>query len=186
MGFLKTRRDPPWCRCTVVHGLPNPDTVPIPELPAGRKPWVNPYPCYSLHSLFPATCCCPQGNLKISAIFCPMLHPVPLRQFIVIALPVPSRCKSCSSHVSTAHFRLHRFLNHFCSLVQVDSPICQCCRRVNETVEHIIMSCQVHAEARRALGWATGRDTHSLRKLLSNPGTMPHLLDYVAATWRFT
>ena len=34
------------------------------------------------------------------------------------ALPVPSRYKSCSSHVSTAHFRLRRFLDHFCSLVQ--------------------------------------------------------------------
>ena len=171
--------------CAVGHGLPNPDTIPVPELPAGQKPQVNLYPCYYPPSLLPAACCCPQGNLKISAIFCPLLHPVPLLRFVVIAIPVPSRCRSCSSHVSTAHYRLHGLLDHFCSLVQADSPICQCCRRANETVEHFIMFCQAHAEARRALGWATGRDTHSLRKLLSDPGTMPHLLDYVAATGRF-
>jgi hypothetical protein len=33
-----------------VHGLPSPDTVPVPELPVAQKPRVYPYPCYSLGS----------------------------------------------------------------------------------------------------------------------------------------
>ena len=30
----------------------NPDTEPIPELPAGRKPQVYPNPCYSLNLIY--------------------------------------------------------------------------------------------------------------------------------------
>ena len=38
----------PWYGCTVVHGFPGANTVPVPELPVAPKPRVYPYPCYSL------------------------------------------------------------------------------------------------------------------------------------------
>ena len=81
------------------------------------------------------------------------------------------------------HIALNVHLNR---IGKMDSPTCPCCRRANEAVENFIMFCQAHAEAQRALGWVASRDAHSLKKLLSNPGTIPHLLDFVMATGRFT
>jgi hypothetical protein len=95
---------------------------------------------------------------------------------------MPKYRSSMLVQLRTGRVALNAHLNR---IGKADSPTCQCCRRADETVEHFVLHCPAHAQARRLLAQKAGRDAHSLRKLLSNPNTIPHLLDYVAATKRF-
>ena len=83
-----------------------------------------------------------------------------------------------SGHAPTAQ-HLHR-------LGKADSPICPCCNRHKETVDHLLLFCPAHRAARQAMVSAGGRDTTIKSKLLSKPTLMRHLFQYIARTnrWR--
>ena len=57
----------------------------------------------------------PPQNGTISCLPVAPISPEAIRS---AAVPVLSRYKTFSSHVNTANFRLRRFVDHFCSLVQ--------------------------------------------------------------------
>ncbi|KAJ7159412.1 hypothetical protein C8R46DRAFT_831567, partial [Mycena filopes] len=68
---------------------------------------------------------------------------------------------------------------------KAESPLCPCCRQFEETVEHYILRCPAHADARRELVRAGGPRTRVLTKLLSSPELYPHLFQYLSRTGRF-
>ena len=74
--------------------------------------------CFSPPSSLSAACCRPQIHLKIGTITCPPVAPISPEAIRSTAVPVLSSYKTCSSYVNTANFRLRRFVDHFCSLIQ--------------------------------------------------------------------
>ena len=75
---------------------------------------------------------------------------------------------------------------HLHRLGKADSPVCPCCNRHEETVDHLLLFCPAHRLARQAMVLEGGHDTMIKSKLLSKPTLMRHLFRYIARTnrWR--
>ena len=95
---------------------------------------------------------------------------------------MPKHQSATLVQLRTGHIALGKHLHR---IGKADTPVCPCCRREDETVLYFLLRCPAHAIARRALTQSVGRDASYIRKLLSNPGTIPHTLEYVGATRRF-
>ncbi|KAJ7032161.1 hypothetical protein C8F04DRAFT_959286, partial [Mycena alexandri] len=74
---------------------------------------------------------------------------------------------------------------HLHKINKADSPLCPGCRQADETVEHYLLRCPAHADARRELVRAGGPRTRVLTKLLRIPELFPHLFRYLGRTGRF-
>ena len=105
-----------------------------------------------------------------------------LMSFRKIVKDMPKHQSATLVQLRTGHIALSKHLHR---IGKADTPVCPCCRREEETVIHFLLRCPAHAIARRALFRSVGRDASYVRKLLSNPGTIPHTLEYVGATKRF-
>ena len=74
---------------------------------------------------------------------------------------------------------------HLHKLKAIDSPICQACNNAYETVKHYLMDCPATQGYRRALVWAVGRESRSLKTLLSHKDAIRPLFKFIARTGRF-
>ncbi|KAJ3874759.1 hypothetical protein F5051DRAFT_314507, partial [Lentinula edodes] len=86
----------------------------------------------------------------------------------------------------TGHVPLN---SHLHRIGKADSPNCPHCNaagRANiETVKHYITECPAYRKERFRLRQKLGRQTRSLRHLLSDKKCTPHLLRYIGGTKRF-
>ncbi|KAF8578136.1 hypothetical protein K439DRAFT_1362936 [Ramaria rubella] len=83
--------------------------------------------------------------------------------------------------LQTGHIPLAKYLHH---IHKLPSPLCPICHTVEETVFHFIMRCPGYSHQHTALRLKLSRDAFTLSKLLSEPNTVPHLIQYVYATGR--
>ncbi|KAJ7142365.1 hypothetical protein C8R44DRAFT_603596 [Mycena epipterygia] len=82
----------------------------------------------------------------------------------------------CSQHIPlTKH--LHR-------LNKLPSSTCPCCDGADETINHFLHFCPAHAAACRALH-SVSRIAHYSKHLLTDPGLLPDLFQYIQRTGRF-
>ncbi|KAJ3804320.1 hypothetical protein F5876DRAFT_53542, partial [Lentinula aff. lateritia] len=86
----------------------------------------------------------------------------------------------------TGHVPLN---SHLHRIGEADSPNCPHCdtagRATIETVKHYITECPAYRKERFCLRQKLGRQTRSLRHLLSDKKCTPHLLRYIGGTKRF-
>ncbi|KLO03722.1 hypothetical protein SCHPADRAFT_805241, partial [Schizopora paradoxa] len=79
------------------------------------------------------------------------------------------------------HVPLNGYLHR---ITRVDSPLCSHCN-VPETVEHLLLQCRQHVEARERLRRVHSTGSLNLRRLLAPGKKTGALLDFLRATRRF-
>ncbi|KAJ7158439.1 hypothetical protein C8R46DRAFT_836987, partial [Mycena filopes] len=82
----------------------------------------------------------------------------------------------------TGHIPLAKHLH---KIQKAESPVCPCCRQADESVEHYLVHCPAHNDARRELYRTGGRNARVMSKLMGQPELLPHLFRYLARTGRF-
>jgi len=82
----------------------------------------------------------------------------------------------------TGHIPLRKHLHR---IGRISSPMCPTCPSQRETVHHLLMTCPAYTEERRQLESSIGRSSKSMKTLLTNPKTFPHLFRYISTTRRF-
>ncbi|CAK5265676.1 unnamed protein product [Mycena citricolor] len=102
--------------------------------------------------------------------------------FLALVSESPRKLVSVLFQLRSGHSILAR---HLYKIGRAASPICPCCNRDDETVAHYLLRCPAHHNARRELHRCVGRNARSIKALLSDPNTVPHLLRFVLRTRRF-
>ena len=92
---------------------------------------------------------------------------------------LPKKHIALLMQLRTGHIPLNR---HLFNIHRVDSPLCPCCRRFDETVAHFLLFCPAHEHARRIMHNAIGRDAGNLKKIINTPDYLRHLFRFVAST----
>jgi ribonuclease HI len=103
------------------------------------------------------------------------------RQYMQLITKLPKKHAAILIQLRTGHIGLNAHLNR---IRRTDSPLCPCCRRQDETVEHFLLHCPAHHAARSTLTDRTGPDSRNIKKLLAKPEYLPHLFRFIAATER--
>ncbi|KAF8574090.1 hypothetical protein K439DRAFT_1373501, partial [Ramaria rubella] len=85
------------------------------------------------------------------------------------------------TQLRTGHVGLNVFLK---KIKAVDSALCSTCH-LPETVAHYLLHCCRYGTHRRRLRCSTGKASHSLQHLLSDPKIIVHTLRYIEDTNRF-
>jgi hypothetical protein len=106
----------------------------------------------------------------------------PSNKYLKLIANLPWKLASILSQLRTGHTLLAKHLHH---IGKVDSPICPECQQGEETLQHFMLHCTAHREARRILCNGTGGRNIDITKLLTTPNTLPALFKYVAATRQF-
>lgn len=96
----------------------------------------------------------------------------PSDKYIKQILSLPWKLASILSQLRTYHASLAKHLHY---ITKVDSPICTECEQSKETVQHFMLHCTVHWEARQALHNSTGGRNIDITKLLMMSKTLPAL-----------
>lgn len=74
---------------------------------------------------------------------------------------------------------------HLYRLKTIDSPGCKACKNAHETVKHYLLDCPATERYRAGLVKALGRESRSIRTLLSHPDALKPLMEYIGKTGRF-
>jgi hypothetical protein len=102
--------------------------------------------------------------------------------YIIMADHLPHSLAMLLLQLRTGHIPLARHLH---KIKKADLPLCPCCRLADKTVEHYLIHCPAHRDARRELVRAGGLQTQILTKLLGSPKLIPHLFRFLGCTSRF-
>jgi hypothetical protein len=100
-------------------------------------------------------------------------------KYLQLITPLPRKLVSILTQLRTGHVRLAKHLH---CLGKYDSPKCPACQQSNETIQHLILPCPAHKEARQALQNTTGGRSIDLTKLFTTKKTLHTLFTFVAAT----
>ncbi|KAJ3754818.1 hypothetical protein EV360DRAFT_23340, partial [Lentinula raphanica] len=73
---------------------------------------------------------------------------------------------------------------HLHRIGKVDSPLCPCCKREEETAEHFLLHCPAHRGARSRLRAGVGRRMMSMEGLLDNRDSFEALFSFINDTQR--
>lgn len=92
---------------------------------------------------------------------------------------LPRKLVSILTQLRTGHAPLAKHLHY---IGKIDSPECPTCQQSNKTVQHFLLHCPVHRDARQALCRATGGRDINLTKLFTTSKTLRALFIYVANT----
>jgi ribonuclease HI len=106
----------------------------------------------------------------------------PSNKYLKLIANLPRKLASILSQLRTGHTPLAKHLHR---IGKVDSPICPECQQGEETLQHFMLHCAAHREARQILCNSTGGRNIDITKLLTTPNTLPALFKYVATTGRF-
>jgi hypothetical protein len=103
----------------------------------------------------------------------------PLGKYVQLITPLPRKLASILTQLRTGHTPLAKHLHH---LGKNDSPKCPACQQNDKTIQHLILHCPAHREARQTLRNATGGRNINLTKLFTTKKTLCVLFMFVAAT----
>jgi ribonuclease HI len=106
----------------------------------------------------------------------------PSKKYLTLVTPLPRKAASILTQLRTGHAPLAKHLHR---IGKADSPICPTCRQNDESVQHYILHCTTHHQARQKLRHDTGGRDIKIKELLSRPKTMRALFQFVATTQRF-
>jgi hypothetical protein len=74
---------------------------------------------------------------------------------------------------------------HLYRIGSVDSALCPRCHAEPETAKHVLMHCCFYSDARRTLRAKARYSAFSFRRLLSEPKTITHAINFLKSTKRF-
>ena len=106
----------------------------------------------------------------------------PSNAYIKLITNLPRRLASILTQLRTGHAPLAKHLHR---IKKRDSPICPACLQRPETVQHFLLHCPAHKDARQALRNSTGGRNIDIKKLFTRPNMLQALFKYVADTGRF-
>ena len=102
-------------------------------------------------------------------------------KYVQLITPLPRKLASILTQLRTGHVPLAKHLHH---IGKNDSPKCPACQQRDETVQHFLLHCPAHEEARQALRNTTGGRNIDLTKLFTTKKTLRALFTFVATTGR--
>ena len=106
----------------------------------------------------------------------------PSKAYIKLIANLPRQLVSTLTHLRTGHAPLAKHLHR---IKKGDSPICPACLQRPETIQHLLLHCPAHWEARQALRNNTGGRNIDIKKLLITPNTLKHVFKFIMDTRRF-
>ena len=106
----------------------------------------------------------------------------PSKAYIKLIANLPRWLASTLTQLRTGHAPLAKHLHW---IKKGDSPICTACLQRPETVQHLLLHCPAHWEARQALQNNTRGRNIDIKKLLTTPNTLKHMLKFITNTGRF-
>lgn len=104
------------------------------------------------------------------------------KAYCKLAERLPRRSASLLIQLRTEHVPLQTYLHR---IKRADSPICEQCGIMPETVHRYLRECPAYEEQRKRLDGNAGEAVTQLRTLLNAPRMMKHLFRYVHNTRRF-
>jgi hypothetical protein len=102
----------------------------------------------------------------------PVLHPnCTVKQ---VHQPHHNPTEKASQHTVAGHTPLAKHLHH---IGKADSPICPACQQGKQTVQHFMLHCTAHQEARLRQGLCNsiGGRNINITKFTTTPNTLPAL-----------
>ena len=106
----------------------------------------------------------------------------PSDKYIKLITNLLRKLASILTQLRTGHAPLAKHLHR---IGKSDSLICPVCQQGEESVQHFILHCPAHQEARQRLCTTTGRRDVNITKLLTTPRALHALFKFVAKTGRF-
>ncbi|KAI0722061.1 hypothetical protein C8Q72DRAFT_787603 [Fomitopsis betulina] len=107
---------------------------------------------------------------------------MPSKAYCKLAERLPRHQASILIQLCTEHVLLQKYLHR---IKKADSPICEQCSMVPETVYHYLHECLVYEEQREQLDGDAGEAAMQLQTLLNTPRMMKHLFQYIHSTRQF-
>ena len=105
-----------------------------------------------------------------------------IKKYLMLIAPLSRKAASILSQLRTGHVPLAKHLHH---IGKINSLTCPACTQSKESVQHYILHCPVHHQARQQLHNATGWRDINIKKLFSGLKTMQALFQFVTATQHF-
>ena len=106
---------------------------------------------------------------------------VPSNKFIKLISPLPRRSASVITQIKTRHFPL---VNYLFRISKTPSPICPICQQELDSIEHFILHCPAHHNAREKLRYNTGGRDINISQLLTRDKLLNALIKFIAETGR--
>ena len=102
-------------------------------------------------------------------------------KFATLTSNLPRRHASILIQPRTGHAPLN---HHFAQIQKINSPSCQGCGTLSETVYHYLLICVAYRLARRRLELDIGRQRMRIEHLLTNNKSLPHFFHFLNRTKR--
>jgi zinc-binding in reverse transcriptase len=90
----------------------------------------------------------------------------PSDKFIKLTTKLPKKLSTILTQLRTGHAPLAKHLHR---IKKADSPICPACLQNSETIQHFMLHCPAHQEARQRLRNNTGGRDINIAKLFTSP-----------------
>jgi hypothetical protein len=103
-------------------------------------------------------------------------------KYPMLITPLPRKMASILTQMRTGHVPLAKHLHH---IGKANSPTCPACQQHKEMIEHLLLHCLAHQDARQALRSKVEGRNIIIAKLLTMPKTLQLLFCFIAATRRF-
>lgn len=100
-------------------------------------------------------------------------------KYIQLITPLPRKLVSILMQLRTGHVQLAKHLH---CIGKIDSPKCPACQQRDKTVQHYLLHCPTHGEARQTLWNTTGGRDIDLMKLFTTRKMLRALFTFVATT----
>ena len=101
--------------------------------------------------------------------------------YIKLTSKLPRKHTSILTQLRTGHIPLAKHLHR---IGKCDSPICPDCLWSSESVQHFMLHCPAHQEARQRLRNKTGDRNIDITEIFTKPDKLQALFKYVAETGR--
>jgi ribonuclease HI len=106
---------------------------------------------------------------------------LPSPSYLKLIANLPRKHAAILFQLRTGHAPLAK---HLYRLQKAETPTCPSCRMYDDTVDHFLLFCPAHDEARRLMLHEGGLDTQHKSRLLSQARLLPHLFRFIARSGR--
>jgi hypothetical protein len=102
--------------------------------------------------------------------------------YLTMTTPLPRKAVSILTQIRMGHALLAKHLHH---IGKADSPTCPACQQHDKTIEHLILHCPAHHDARQTLHNKVGEENIVIAKLLTMLKTLQALFHFIVMTGHF-
>ena len=106
----------------------------------------------------------------------------PSNSFLKLMAQLPRKLTNILTQLRTGHAPLAKHLHY---IKKTDSPLCPACLQNTESVQHFLLHCTAHQEARQRMWHNTGGHNINLSRLFTTAKSLRILFWFIAETGRF-